>query len=400
MQFNKIIYHSILARKMFISCIVLTTVFLFLYFLLKRNKYISSLPPGPKGWPFVGNIFQINPVDPRITFVEWHKKYGPIYTVWLGMEPNIFVTGFDLMQDLFIKRADEFSDRPDSFLFDLFTKGKYVSFVFILALLLRTIALIRRFGIANVNGDQWREQRRFSHQTLRNFGVGRKMLEEKIETETQSLIQSIDEQLGDCRKINLNIKPYISVCISNIISSIMLGRTYSTNDPNFHKLKSGLEEVFRAYSSTPVQMLNSFPWLRFVPILEHFGYDKLTKYIDHFLGTVADELEQHKKDLDNVGEANDFIAAYLQGLYSISTSKNIFVCLLLALVVFEKHFVACQPIVFTCNSDLATYLMWNVCFLSCLMTILLKVQYSSSRNSITSPRCHFNQPNHHSKIKS
>jgi hypothetical protein len=35
-----------------------------------------SYPPGPRGWPLVGNIQDIPQIKPWLTFAEWGKKYG------------------------------------------------------------------------------------------------------------------------------------------------------------------------------------------------------------------------------------------------------------------------------------------------------------------------------------
>jgi hypothetical protein len=35
-----------------------------------------SYPPGPRGWPLVGNIQDIPQTKPWLTFAEWGKKYG------------------------------------------------------------------------------------------------------------------------------------------------------------------------------------------------------------------------------------------------------------------------------------------------------------------------------------
>lgn len=35
-------------------------------------------------------------------------------------------------------------------------------------------------GVVQIDGEKWREQRRFSLHVLRNFGVGRALMEEKI----------------------------------------------------------------------------------------------------------------------------------------------------------------------------------------------------------------------------
>ncbi len=38
------------------------------------------LPPGPRGWPLVGHIKDLSHLD----MVEIGKKYGDIFTVWVG----------------------------------------------------------------------------------------------------------------------------------------------------------------------------------------------------------------------------------------------------------------------------------------------------------------------------
>lgn len=103
---------------------MLSISILCLYFYFKQNKLSKSLPPGPPRIPIIGNLLQIDGKDPKKTFLQWHKKYGPIYTVWFGHTPNVFVTGHELLQELFVKRGDEFADRPASLIFSHFTKGQ------------------------------------------------------------------------------------------------------------------------------------------------------------------------------------------------------------------------------------------------------------------------------------
>ena len=53
------------------------------YFVLKRLRRAlqrsSLLPPGPKGFPIVGNMFDVPSVAPWKTFSEWSEVYGQSY---------------------------------------------------------------------------------------------------------------------------------------------------------------------------------------------------------------------------------------------------------------------------------------------------------------------------------
>ena len=51
---------------------------LLLRYLLKP-KY--KLPPGPKGWPLVGNALQVDITCPHKTLTEWSEKYGDVYAI-------------------------------------------------------------------------------------------------------------------------------------------------------------------------------------------------------------------------------------------------------------------------------------------------------------------------------
>ena len=46
----------------------------------RRNPNSLPLPPGPKGYPLIGNLFDMPANKPWIVYDEWRKTYGEIYT--------------------------------------------------------------------------------------------------------------------------------------------------------------------------------------------------------------------------------------------------------------------------------------------------------------------------------
>lgn len=40
------------------------------------NRSAGPLPPGPKGWPIIGNILDMPACDEWVTFAKWGEAYG------------------------------------------------------------------------------------------------------------------------------------------------------------------------------------------------------------------------------------------------------------------------------------------------------------------------------------
>ncbi|KAF8653529.1 hypothetical protein AX16_003913 [Volvariella volvacea WC 439] len=89
--------------------------------LLLASKVLSQkkLPPGPRGLPLVGNVFDIPKEKPWLTFAEWAKQYGDIVHISVFGKPWIIITSFPMAVDLLEKRGSIYSNRPFFHMADL-----------------------------------------------------------------------------------------------------------------------------------------------------------------------------------------------------------------------------------------------------------------------------------------
>ncbi|GAB2221688.1 hypothetical protein Droror1_Dr00012873 [Drosera rotundifolia] len=75
-----------------------------------NHKLRYKLPPGPKPWPVVGNLYDIKPVRFRC-FYEWSKVYGSIISVWFGSTLNVIVSSSNLAREVLKENDQQLADR-------------------------------------------------------------------------------------------------------------------------------------------------------------------------------------------------------------------------------------------------------------------------------------------------
>ena len=70
------------------------------------------MPPGPTPLPFIGNKLQLPKSKPWVQFQDWSKKYGPIYTIWIGRRPTVIISDPAIATELLEARSSKYSSRP------------------------------------------------------------------------------------------------------------------------------------------------------------------------------------------------------------------------------------------------------------------------------------------------
>ncbi|XP_073090119.1 cytochrome P450 2J2 isoform X2 [Manis javanica] len=262
--------------------------FLFFADFLKR-RHRRNYPPGPPSLPIFGNFFQLDFKQNHLEFQRLVKKYGNIFSFQFGASSSVVITGLPLIKEVLVHQAQIFVNRPVTPIREHVFKNK---------------------GVIMSNGQVWKEQRRFTLMTLRNFGLGKKSLEERIQEEAQHLIQAIEEEKG--QPFNPHFK--INNAVSNIICSITFGERFEYQDDQFQELLRLLDEVVYLQPSMWGQLYNIFPWIMNILPGPH---QKLFSNWEKLKLFVARMIEDHKKDW-NPAETRDFIDAFLKEIEKYS----------------------------------------------------------------------------------
>ena len=67
---------SALSPPVLSSFFTIFVIVLFAGYAKRKSLRPLNLPPGPKGLPFFGSVFQINASEPWLTFTQWASTYG------------------------------------------------------------------------------------------------------------------------------------------------------------------------------------------------------------------------------------------------------------------------------------------------------------------------------------
>ncbi|KAF8403512.1 hypothetical protein HHK36_011616 [Tetracentron sinense] len=65
-----------------------------------NRKNLGKMPPGPKGWPVVGNIFELSWACHE-TFTVLARKYGPVMTIRIGSMNAVVISSKETAEEMY-----------------------------------------------------------------------------------------------------------------------------------------------------------------------------------------------------------------------------------------------------------------------------------------------------------
>ncbi|KAM5145963.1 cytochrome P450 2G1-like [Mantella aurantiaca] len=253
-----------------------------LYFIWNQVSWRQQLPPGPTPLPLIGNLLQIRNGDMANTLMEMGKQYGSVYTFYFGPHPVVVFCGYDAVKEALVDHGEDFTGRGRQPTVDRVFQG---------------------YGIITSEGNRWRQLRRFSLSTLRNFGLGKRSIEERIKEECDYLVEEI------IKYNELQFDPAIMVtkAVSNVICSIVFGSRFQYDDAKFHRMLDIFYETFELMNSTWGQIQDMIPM-----IMNHIPgpHQKITTLLEELNDFVAERIKINQQSLDT-NEPRDYIDCFL-----------------------------------------------------------------------------------------
>ncbi|XP_053509135.1 cytochrome P450 2K1 [Ictalurus furcatus] len=215
--------------------VVVLIVVIYFYLSGSSFKEDANEPPGPKPFPLLGNLLQLDLDRPHESLSELAKTYGSVFKVYFGTKKVVVLAGYKTVKQALVKYAEEFGEREIN----------------------HTFKFAEDHGILFSNGENWKEMRRFALTNLRDFGMGKKGSEDKIIEEIQYL-KEVFESFGG--------KPFdttqpVNYAVSNIISSIVYGNRFEYSDLQFKEMVNRANENVRIGGSAAMRIFNILPWI-------------------------------------------------------------------------------------------------------------------------------------------
>ncbi|XP_027237770.2 methyl farnesoate epoxidase [Penaeus vannamei] len=252
-----------------------------------------GFPPGPARLPFLGFLPYMERHLVHKQLWRLSDTYGPVVGLYFGMKPFVIVNGWDAVKESLAN--DDLNGRPELPLRKIGMGGEML-------------------GVMFVEGEFWKEQRRFSLHHFRNLGFGKRSHESVIHEEARELIDEVLDADG-----SVKLQGLLGVSSINILWAVMGGVRFPRKDPLLMHLVDSLNKLFRA-GDVSGGLVNAFPFLRHFVSEDHRenivqrGFDLVESFIQR-------AVNDHKADLD-VDNPRDFIDIYLKEIRNNSNNPD------------------------------------------------------------------------------
>uniref|UniRef100_A0A8C8VET1 Uncharacterized protein n=1 Tax=Pelusios castaneus TaxID=367368 RepID=A0A8C8VET1_9SAUR len=196
------------------------------------------------------------------------------------------LTGFEAVREALVQKSEDFADRPPCSLFDHLGFRKNCEGL-----------MMARYG------SGWKELRRFALCSLRNFGLGKKSLDQRVTEEARCLCAAFSSNNGH----PFDPRDLINSAVGNVMCSLTFGNRFEYNNEKFLRMLHLIEEAFNIGAGIKCQILNMMPWLVHIPGPHN---NVLQPFNDSF--NILREIVKEHKETRDPAFTRDLIDAFLE----------------------------------------------------------------------------------------
>uniref|UniRef100_A0A671PFV0 Cytochrome P450, family 2, subfamily N, polypeptide 13 n=1 Tax=Sinocyclocheilus anshuiensis TaxID=1608454 RepID=A0A671PFV0_9TELE len=229
-----------------------------------KNRNPPNYPLCPFSLPLLGNVFNIDSKEPHIYLTKLGHAYNNIFSLRLGRDKVVFITGYKLVKEALVTQAENVVDRP---------------YIFV---------TVPNSGLFFSNGEMWKKQRRFAMSTLRNFGLGKKTMELAICEESRFLLDEIDKQKGT-QYFVFDPTILFKKAVSNIICQMVFGQRFDYANHQFRTMLKYISKSIQLEGSIRGQHLPG-------PHNDMFSNYKLLNTATYFTSSIPDQKPHETTD--------------------------------------------------------------------------------------------------------
>jgi cytochrome P450 len=243
------------------------------YFIQKRSGASKGkrAPEAAGGWPLIGHLRLLGGSDqlPHIALGALAEKYGPAFTIRIGVHPALVISSWELAKECFTTNDVALSSRPK------LVGSKHLGYNYVM------------FGLSPY-GPYWREMRKITNMEL----LSNRRLELLKDVRASEVMTSLKElyklQTGG---VSVEMKQWFGDLTLNVVLRVVAGKRYSGNDEDARRCQKAFREFFQLMGQFVVG--DAIPYLGWLDLGGHEKAMKKTAKEMDFLAT--EWLEEHRK---------------------------------------------------------------------------------------------------------
>ncbi|KAJ0802583.1 putative cytochrome P450 [Helianthus annuus] len=265
-------FHLSLSTTVLSIFVVLAIAFLLQILRRKRINIVKKRAAAPQAkgsWPIIGHLHLLGGSRPHHQVLgDMADKYGPIFTIKLGVHQVLVVSSGDLAKECFTTNDKVFASRP---------KSKAVE---IMAYNYATFPLAPY-------GDYWRQVRKivmFEMLSQKRVEMLGDVRVHEVRTSTKEIYEAwLKNKDNEGEFMKVDMKQWFGNLVFNILGRIVSGKRFRLNDEEGVRFQNAARKLF--------ELLGAFVVSDFIPF---------TNYID--IGGYEKEMKMTGKEIDDIVE--------------------------------------------------------------------------------------------------